>query len=44
MYDMHTLQYTKKGTYNENVPIKNSQKTSKIKNYRPQNAGGINPS
>ena len=44
MYDMNALKNTKKGTYNENVPINNSQKTSKIKNYRPQNAGGINPS
>ena len=41
---MNVIQDTIKGKYNENVPRKNSKKTSKIKNYRSQNLGGVESS
>ena len=38
---MNVIQYTEKGTYTKNAPRKNPQKTSKIKNYRSRNLGGL---
>ena len=39
---MNVMQYTKNGRYNKKVPMKNSHKTSEIKNHRYHNPGGMN--